>query len=73
MYFCILFGGLVVAGIVAGIGIHFACLPNQNSVFRIPTDEKEPTTGELKTSLTARNFYSECLSNNREGPFINFY
>ena len=31
MYFCILFGVLVVGGIVTGIGIHFAQLPNRNS------------------------------------------
>ena len=52
MYFCILLVVLVVAGIVAGIGIHFACLPNQNSREKINI----LPTGELKTSLTARNF-----------------
>jgi len=31
MYFCILFGVLVVGGIVTGIGIHFARIPNRNS------------------------------------------
>ena len=52
MYFCILFGVLVVSGIFVGIGIHFARLPNRNSgEMNIPTEEtqKEPKTGELKT------------------------
>ena len=58
MYFCILLVVLVVAGIVAGIGIHFARLPNRNSgEMNILTEEKqkEPKTGELKTSLAARS------------------
>ena len=58
MYFCILFGVLVVSGIVAGIGIHFARLPNRNSgEMNVTTEEKqkEPKTGELKTSLAARS------------------
>ena len=57
MYLCILFGVLVVSGIFVGIGIHFARLPNRNSgEMNVTTEEKqkEPKTGELKTSLAAR-------------------
>ena len=59
MYFCILFGVLVVSGIFVGIGIHFARLPNRISGEKMneTTDEKqkEPKTGELKTSLAVRS------------------
>ena len=57
MYFCILFGVLVVSGIFVGIGIHFARLPNRNSgEMNVPSEEKQkgPKTGELKINFIGR-------------------
>ena len=50
MYFCILFGVLVVGGIVTGIGIHFAQLPNRNSgevEMQDVEGQVQPKTGKL--------------------------